>query len=87
MISGRGGPVASEVIKEQRKSFRYILRRLQTLAGREEPPEATESLIPKLLSGLKFPADREEQYAQRLRHGLHQYYLRHYRPAELTEEE
>jgi hypothetical protein len=31
-----------------------------------------------MLKEFKAPAARHKQYAQRLRYGLHQYYIRHY---------
>jgi hypothetical protein len=41
-----------------------------------------------VLASLNHQADMtmglEEQYAQRLRHGLAQYFMRHYRPSETS---
>ncbi len=87
VVSGRGGPAPVEVLKGLRRTLKYLHRRMEALAGREERPEATEALIPKLLSGLDFPPEREEQYIRRLRYGLSHYYTRVYRPTELEEEE
>ncbi len=81
IVSGRGGPLATEALRAQRRYLKYILRHLEKLASREAPPEETEAIIPKLLSDLDFSPDRQEQYTQRLRYGLSQYYLRHYQPA------
>ncbi|MBU2609501.1 MAG: MBL fold metallo-hydrolase [Chloroflexi bacterium] len=49
-------------------------------AQKKSPSEEIERLIAPLLSGFKIPNDLQRQYAQRLRYGLNQYYLRHYRP-------
>lgn len=87
IISSRGGEVAIGAIRAQRRALRYIERRLETLAGRNAPPEATESLIPKLLSDLEFPSERQEQFTQRLRYGLQHYYRRHYWPDETDQDD
>jgi glyoxylase-like metal-dependent hydrolase (beta-lactamase superfamily II) len=87
VISGRGGPTPVDTIKSTRTTLKYIRRRLETLAGRDDPPEATDALIPKLLSDLDFPKNREELYTQRLRFGLRSYYTQHYHPVEVPEEE
>ncbi len=83
VISGRSGPVAQQDLRAQRRMLKYIHRRLETLAGREAEPEATEQLIPKLLSDIEYPEERQEQYEQRLRYGLYHYYSRHYWPGEV----
>jgi glyoxylase-like metal-dependent hydrolase (beta-lactamase superfamily II) len=87
VVSGRGGLVALETIRKQRRLLKYILKRLTALAARESHPEVTETLIPKLLSDIKFSSDRQEQYQQRLAYGLYHYYTRNFWPNELIEEE
>ena len=59
---------------------------LEQAAKADISPEATENLIPALLANLKVPPQIEDQYAQRLRHGLAQYYARHYRATEVPNE-
>ena len=78
MVSGRGGVVAVDVIRAQRDYLEQILKKFEKLAARKPSPEAIESLIPPLLSGLKVPSNHQRQYTQRLRYGLHHYYVRHY---------
>lgn len=80
IFSGRGGLVEQEQLHKQQKYLKSILRGFERLAERNAPPEATENLIPKLLSAMDFSPAFEEQYNQRLRAGLYQYYIRHYRP-------
>ncbi|HSF81188.1 MAG TPA: MBL fold metallo-hydrolase [Anaerolineales bacterium] len=80
IISGRGGLVTQEDVREQQRYLKVILRGLERLAKRSDSPESTESLIPKLLSGLEIATDQDEQFNQRLRAGLYQYFIRHYRP-------
>jgi glyoxylase-like metal-dependent hydrolase (beta-lactamase superfamily II) len=81
VISGRGGPASYEVLRAQHRYLKNVMKGLERLAKHNASPEATEDLIPSLLSDLHFPPDRQEQYNQRLRSGLYQYYARHYRPA------
>ncbi len=86
IVSGRGGLVATENIREQRRQLKYVLKRMETLAGRDAHPEATESMIKTMLSKLSYPKDRHDLYVQRLRYGLFHYYVRHYRPNAVPEE-
>jgi len=80
IFSGRGGLVTLDEIRFQQRYLKNILRGLERLAKRNAPPEATENLIPKLLSDMDFSPVYEDQYNQRLRAGLYQYYIRHHRP-------
>jgi glyoxylase-like metal-dependent hydrolase (beta-lactamase superfamily II) len=86
IISGRGGPAPYETIRNQQKVLKRLARSLNTLARKNSAPEATEKLISNVLSGIKMPASRREQFTNRLRTGLYQYYLRHFRPASPFEE-
>lgn len=87
VISGRGGPVANEIVRAQQKSMKSIAKGLERLAKRNAAPEATASLINNILADSGFSSEKTEQYAQRLRTGLYQYYVRHYRPANQLEED
>jgi glyoxylase-like metal-dependent hydrolase (beta-lactamase superfamily II) len=80
LVSGRGGTVPNDAVRAQHQILKNILRGMERLAKRNAPSEVVESLIPGILSGLTFPKHLEEQYTQRLRHGLIQYYARQYRP-------
>jgi glyoxylase-like metal-dependent hydrolase (beta-lactamase superfamily II) len=82
IISGRGGPVTVQAVRAQQQNLKATLKGLERLAKRNAPPEATENLIPNLLSSFSIPKKLEEQYYQRFRHGLFQYYARRYRPIE-----
>jgi glyoxylase-like metal-dependent hydrolase (beta-lactamase superfamily II) len=85
IVSGRGGPVRYDEVRSQHRYLKNIAKGLERLAKRNAPPEATEDLIPALLSEVDFTPDRQEQYSQRLRSGLYQYYARHYRPSSALE--
>ena len=81
VVSGRGGLVAVDVIRGQLDHLNQILNRLEKLAQRKASPEAIENLVTPLLGTYKIPASRQKKYAQRLRHGLYHYYVRHYHPS------
>ncbi len=87
IVSGRGGPVALETVREQRKLLKYIDQRLESLAHRSAIADATESLVQALSKDLTFPSKHEEFYIQRLRYSIQQYYTRYYFPTNLPDEE
>jgi glyoxylase-like metal-dependent hydrolase (beta-lactamase superfamily II) len=80
VVGGRGGLAPAEAIRAQRDYLEQIRHKLEKLAEKNAPPEAIESLLPALLNGFKGSASQQAQFAQRLRYGLRQYYLRHYHP-------
>lgn len=82
IISGRSGPVTIDAARNQLQFLRTTFKTLERLARRNAPVEATEAMATKLLEHFSAPPERLEIYAQRLRHGLAQYYTRHYRPSE-----
>ena len=87
VVSGRGGPVSVETIRHQKEILEQVLNKVEKLAGKKAAPEAVEALINPLLGGFKVPSGRQGQYAQRLRYGLAQYYIRHYHPSSAVPEE
>jgi glyoxylase-like metal-dependent hydrolase (beta-lactamase superfamily II) len=80
VVSGRGGLVAVDVIRVQVEHLNQILNKLEKLSQKKASPEAVEGLVSSLLGGYKIAASRQKKYAQRLRHGLYHYYMRHYHP-------
>jgi glyoxylase-like metal-dependent hydrolase (beta-lactamase superfamily II) len=80
LVSGRGGPVPFESVHTQQAYLKQIIQGLDKLVQANASPEMIEDLIPGLMKKLSFPAERREQYAQRLRTGLYQYYTRRFRP-------
>ena len=87
IISGRSGPITIDAVRDQQALLKSILGRMDTLSKRESLPEETKKMVPVLLSKLEYPKKYESFYSQRLLHGLHQYYLKHYSPLELNQEE
>jgi cyclase len=78
IVSGRGGPVAFDEIRHEQAHLKHVLDALEGLVQQNAIPEATESIIPSLLTDFKYSTKLADQYTQRLRHGLYQYYTQHY---------
>ncbi len=87
IVSGRGGVVAAAAIKTQLETIKHLHDRMEKLSARNAAPEATERLVDNLLGGYKVPAARQKHFAQRLRYGLHHYYVRHYHPTNGADDE
>ena len=81
IISGRGGPVKLDDIKELKKSFRKIHRRIDKLANRRVAVEDVSALADKFMDEFTFLKRDRDFFLQRLKHGLAQYYLRNYFPS------
>ncbi|MBW8010157.1 MAG: hypothetical protein FVQ83_02790 [Chloroflexi bacterium] len=84
IISSRGGPVAIQAIRDQRKFLKSIQKRIERLAKRIPSPETTEKLSTSMLSNFSFPTRLKTMYFQRLAYGLFQYTTRHYFPETLS---
>jgi len=78
MVSGRGGLISTDDIKDLKKSIRKIYRRIDKLAGKEADPEDIAEIAERYLDDFKFPKKDRGFYRQRLEHGLTQYYMRNY---------
>jgi len=80
IVSGRGGPVSIEYVREQHELLKGLHKRLEMLSEKDTFPEDTEKLISPFLEKLSFPPALRESYEQRLRYGLEHYYRHHYFP-------
>ena len=78
IISGRGGLIPSQYIREQQHLLKHIQRGIDKITKLTDLANITEKMIPSILNELDYPEFMEEQYIQRLRHGLAQYNLHHY---------
>lgn len=87
IVSGRDGLIPVEEIRQQSDTVNVVRERLQKLAEKKSLPEATEEIIPGLLSRFKYPIEHHEMYYQRLRWGLYHYYARHHHPNQLESAE
>jgi glyoxylase-like metal-dependent hydrolase (beta-lactamase superfamily II) len=79
IIGGRGGPITMEDIRAQQKLLKDVISGMEKLASGNAAPDATQGLVPSLLSKYKVNAELKELYAKRLQYGLHQCYARRYR--------
>lgn len=79
IIGGRDGPVVLNDVRKQQKILKRIVKGLDRLAKNNSPPEATQKLIPDLLSNYTYPLDLQDLYTKRLQHGLYQNFVRRYR--------
>jgi len=87
IISSRSGPITLDAVRDQHALLKSILGRMDTLAKRDSHPEQTEKMIPTLLSKIAYTQKNRSFYTKRLKYGLQQYYIQHYSPIELNQEE
>ncbi len=78
IISGRGGPITIEEIREQRKFLKSIDGRLKTLSARKASSEDILKIVPALMKKISYPSKMETFYTQRLQFGLLEYYACHF---------
>lgn len=81
VISGRGGVVTPQVVRNQIEILKRIHDRLEKMGKKKTTTVVTDKLADQLLKSFKAPAARQRQYLQRLRYGLRHYYGRHYQPS------
>ncbi len=81
IISGRGGVVNHQGVRSQIDALKRINDKVEKLGKKKPAAPATDKLADQILKDFKAPAARQRQYLQRLRHGLHHYYIRHYMPS------
>lgn len=81
IISGRGGKVTTKDITAQKRLLTTVETSLKRFSKRKSTASAEiDKLANKMLAKYKAPAKRKTLYLQRLKHGLHNYYARHYLP-------
>ena len=85
VISGRSGSVSPQAIRSQADILKKIYTKIEAL-GKKKSVSATitDKLADTVLKQFKSPVARQQQYSQRLRFGLRNYYARHYLPASRT---
>jgi cyclase len=81
VVSGRGGVVTSQVVRNQIEVLKRIHDRIEKIGKKKNTANATDKLADQLLKSFKAPAARQRQYLQRLRYGLRHYYVHHYQPS------
>jgi len=82
VVSGRSGSVSPQAIRSQTDSLKKIYKKIETL-GKKKSVAATitDKLADTVLKEFKSPVAKQQQYSQRLRFGLRNYYTRHYVPS------
>ena len=80
MISSRGGPIVLDQIRDLKKTFRKIHRRVDKLANRRGSAEDAAELADKFMDEFEFAKRDRDFFLQRLQQGLSQYYIRNYFP-------
>jgi glyoxylase-like metal-dependent hydrolase (beta-lactamase superfamily II) len=83
IVSGRGGLVSLEDIRNQSLFIKGIVDKMEKSAARNALPEFTRDWVPSLLSNYSIPLKLQELYSTRLRYGLYQCYARRYHPSSL----
>jgi cyclase len=81
VVSGRGGVVTSQVVRNQIEMLKRIHDRMEKIGKKKTTANATDKLADQLVKSFRAPAARQRQYLQRLRYGLRHYYVRHYQPS------
>ena len=82
VISGRSGSVSPQAIRSQAELLKKIHTKIEAL-GKKKSISATitDKLADTVLKQFKSPVAKQQQYSQRLRFGLRNYYARHYVPS------
>jgi glyoxylase-like metal-dependent hydrolase (beta-lactamase superfamily II) len=78
IVSGRGGVVTTNAVKNQIDFLKHARDKLDRIKTKKPAPSATEKMVASLLKWFKAPASRHKQYAQRLRYGILHYNSRHH---------
>ena len=79
-ISGRGGLVTYEQVKNQVKFLERVEHQLEKFTDKTASAEEIEKSIPQLLKSFEFPQDKLAHYSLRLRWGLQHYLTHHVHP-------
>jgi hypothetical protein len=86
LVSGRGGLVTLEQVKEQVRFLDKVEHQLEKLTENNEAAELEKS-IAHLLKSFEIPEEKTAHYALRLRYGLQHYITRHAHTAQEPSEE
>ncbi|MEN6409026.1 MAG: MBL fold metallo-hydrolase [Anaerolineaceae bacterium] len=87
LVAGRGGLAAARDVDAQIAYLKDADGQLNALAEKGADPQETDALIPALLKRFTIRPEFKDQYTQRLRWGLCNYFSRRYRSANVENEE
>jgi glyoxylase-like metal-dependent hydrolase (beta-lactamase superfamily II) len=77
VISGRGGEVHNNDIKNQEKFLEKVEHQLERIVEKKGSVDEIDKSVHQLLKSFSFRSDKEEHYQLRLRWGLQQYLKLH----------
>jgi len=80
IIAGRGGKAAGKDIANLRRFLKTVEEKLRALAKKKSAQAEIEKLAVKLAEKFNAPAKRKVLYAQRLKFGMQNYFIRRYQP-------
>ncbi len=81
IIAGRGGKATSKDIAAMRRFLKDVELKLKKLGKNKKAAAEIDKMAAKMAEKYKSPAKRHTLYTQRLRHGLQNYFSRHYMPS------
>ncbi len=87
IVSGRGGVVSVNAVKNQIEILGLVQSKMSKIAGKKPDPATVEKIVASLMTRFKASAARHKQYAQRLRYGLLHYNMRPEHPLQPQIEE
>jgi len=87
LVNGRNGLISHKHVSQQIDFLMSVQTCIDPLVAAKGNPEDTAAFVPDLLKWIEFPAERRQQYTNRLKYGLMHYFIRHYRSSgELLDE-
>jgi cyclase len=87
LVSGRGGITTAAKISPFIKWLSDVEGKIKELGEKTAPPEDTAALVIGLLNKISFSSDLKNQYTDRLKWGLFQYYAHRYFPSRAESDE
>lgn len=87
LVSGRGGVTSAAGIPALIDWLKSVQTRILQFGEKNAPPEEMGSLVETLVNAFSFPSEHRNQYTDRVRWGLFQYYAHRYFPSKAESEE
>ena len=82
IVSGRGGPVTIEYVREQHELLKMLQKRIEIYAEKSALVENIDKITQAYLQKLNYPPALHHIYTKRLQYGLECYIQRHYKTEE-----
>ncbi len=87
LVSGRGGVTTQAKIPALVKWLNAVEAKIKELGEKTAPPEETANLVSGFLNSFSFSPEQKNQYTDRVKWGLFQYYAHRYFPMRAESEE